>query len=123
VGLRHGLVERCQNRGDTGCSVPCGSTKRPSVHFVRHGVRHNIFGCPQEHVCASALKFESDFRMRKNGHLSPFDADNLPAKYETMLGLYETWKNFFYGWAQKQSPDYKPPTQKAIEAYRATQRR
>ncbi len=123
MGLRHGLVERCQKRGDTGCSVPCGSNKKPSVHFVRHGVRHNVFGCPQDHVCGSVLKFEKDYRLRKEGHIAPLALHELPAKYEMLLGLYEGWKNFFTGWAQEKSPNYVPPTMKGIEAYRAKQRR
>lgn len=104
------------------CSVRCES-KGPSIHAVRHGARHRIFGCPAAHLCGTVRKFHADYAMQEKGIMAPYRHDELPGKYVEMIPLYDEWLAFWREWMEQRAPGNVPETGRQIEEYRRQEAR
>ena len=100
------------------CSVPCESKKAPSIHFVRHGARHEIYGCPGKHLCGSVRKFHADLHLQKEGVMERYSHQELPAKYAELIPAYEDWFGFFSNRQEKIESGNVPNTQRQIDEFR-----
>ncbi len=100
------------------CSVSCESKKAPSIHFVRHGERHEIHGCPGDHLCGTVRKMHGDYNLQNKGVMGRYGHAELPAKYAEMIPLYESWLAFFVNRQEKIAAGNVPDTYRQILEFR-----
>lgn len=112
------MLESCKRRGDRGCSVRC-TGDGPSLRFIRNGVLHRVYGCPITHVCGTVIKAVRDYDDQKEGVLTGYAPDVIPAKYSHIKMLYSDWLAFFQ--RKQEERDAKPKGLSAIEAFRAAE--